>query len=80
MTKRMSSFVISAAVFTGRNGESGNEMRGMMGMRGIRVGMWEIGVGMRGMGVRMRGIRVGILRGIKKEIAHLYKYSFNVLV
>ena len=83
MTKRMSSFVISAAVFTGRNGESGNEMRGMMGMREIRVGMWgamvrmrgirvgmrEIGVGMQGMGVRMRGIRVGMSRGIKKEMS-----------
>ena len=79
----MSSFVISAAVFTGRNGESGNEMRGkmgmrgirvgmwgaMVGMRGIRVGMWEIGVGMRGMGVRMQGIRLGISRGIKKEMS-----------
>ena len=65
----MSSFVISAAVFTGWNGESGNEMRGMMGMRGIRVRMWEIGVGMRGMGVRMRGVRVGMSRGIKKEMS-----------
>ena len=83
----MSFFVISAAVFTGRNGESRNGMRGMMrmrriragmwgamvGMRGIRVGMQEIGVGMRGMGARMWGIRVGMSRGIKKEMSAFVK-------
>ena len=33
-------------------------MRGMMGMRGIRLGMREIMVGMMG----IRGIRLGIMR------------------
>ena len=36
------------------NGESGNEMRGMMGTQGIKVGMREIRV-------EMREIRVGML-------------------
>ena len=40
-----------------RNGESGN---GMMGMRGIRVEMQGIRVGMQGIRVGMWGIRVRI--------------------
>ena len=49
------------AVCKSRNGESGNGMKGMMGMRVIRVGMRGIGVGMRGIGLGMRGIRVGMM-------------------
>ena len=41
------------AICKNRNGESGNGMREMMGMRGIRVRMM-------GMGVGLRGIRVGM--------------------
>ena len=48
------------AICKSRNGESGN---GMMGIQGIRVGMQGIGVGMRGIRVGMMGIRVG-MRGI----------------
>ena len=50
------------------NGESGNGMRGMIGMQGIRVGMQGLGVGMRGIRVGMQGIRVG-MRGIGGENA-----------
>ena len=39
------------------NGELEKGMRGMMGMRGIRVGM----MGMQGIMVGMRGIEVGII-------------------
>ena len=59
--------VIKRAICKTWNGESGSEMRGMMGTwrirvrtRGIKVGMWKIRVGLRGMGVRMWGIRVGM--------------------
>ena len=31
------------AICKSRTGEPGNGMRGMMGMRGIRVGWWECG-------------------------------------
>ena len=41
------------AICKSRNGELGNGMRGMVGMRGITVGV----MGMRG----MRGIRVGMM-------------------
>ena len=58
------------------NGESGNEMRGMMGtqgikvaMRKIRVEMREIRVGMLGM-PRMRGISVK-MRGIRVEMRRI---------
>ena len=51
------------AIFKSRNGESGNGMKGIMGMRGIRVGMREIGVGMRRIRVGVMGIRLG-----KREI------------
>ena len=58
------------AIWKSRNGESRNGMRGMMRMRGIRVGMRGIRVGMQGNrggnagnGVGMWGIRVG-MRGI----------------
>ena len=51
-----------------RNGESGNEMREIMGTwairvgtRGIRVGKQETKVGMPGIRVGMRGIGVGML-------------------
>ena len=54
------------AICKSQNGESGNGMRGMVGMReikvgimgmqGIRVGMWGIRVGM----MEMWGIRVGM--------------------
>ena len=37
------------AICKSQNGESGNGMKVVMGMRGIRVGMQEIGVGMWGM-------------------------------
>ena len=37
-----------------QNGESGNRMKGMMGMQGIRVGMREIRVGMWEIRVGMR--------------------------
>ena len=47
------------AICKSRNGEVGNRMSGMMGMRRIRVGM----MGMRGISVRMAEIRVAI-RGI----------------
>ena len=40
-----------------QNGESGNGMKGMMGMSGIRAGM----MGMRGIRVGMQGIRVGMM-------------------
>ena len=51
------------AICKSRNGESGNRMRGKMGMREIRVGMIEM-LGVRG---RIRGIRVGMIgmRGIR---------------
>ena len=48
--------------------KSGDGMKGMVGMQGIRVGMRGIRVGMRGMGVEMRGIRVrtmGIRAGMR---------------
>ena len=38
------------AICKSGNGESGNGMRGMIGMQGIRVGMQGIRVGMRGIG------------------------------
>ena len=56
------------AICKSGNGESGNGMRGMIGMQGIRVGMQGIGVGMRGIRVGMQGIRVG-MRGIGGENA-----------
>ena len=46
-------FLLNLAICKSRNGESGNGMRGMMGMRGTRVGM-------RGMEVVIRGIWVGM--------------------
>ena len=45
------------AICKGWNEESGIEMRGMMGMRGISVVMLEIMVGMMG----MQGIRIGMM-------------------
>ena len=54
------------AICKSGNGESGNGMRGMIGMQGIRVEMQGIGVGMRGIRVGMQGIRVG-MRGIGGE-------------
>ena len=56
------------AICKSGNGESGNGMKGMIGMQGIRVGMQGIGVGMRGIRVGMQGIRVG-MRGIGGENA-----------
>ena len=56
------------AICKSGNGESGNGMRGMIGMQGIRVGMQGLGVGMRGIRVGMQGIRVG-MRGIGGENA-----------
>ena len=44
-----------------RNGESGNGMKGMMGMQKIRVGMQRIRRGeMQGIMVGMQGIEVGM--------------------
>ena len=54
----------SGPICKSRNGESGNGMRGTMGMRGIRVETRGIRVGTRGIKVGMRGIRVG-MREIK---------------
>ena len=55
------------AILKSRNRESKNGMRGIMGMRGTRMGMQGIGVRMRGSRVGMReievemqGIRVGM--------------------
>ena len=54
----------SKAICKSRNGESGNGMRGMMGMWGISVGMMgmkgiKVGMmGMQGIAVGMWGIRV----------------------
>ena len=45
------------------NEESGNGMRGMMRMRGIRLGTRVIRVRTRGIKMRMQGIRVG-MRGM----------------
>ena len=66
------------AICKSRNGESGN---GMMGIQGIRVGMQGIGVGMRGIRVGMMGIRVG-MRGInwdRKNNLKVYKIQFSFL-
>ena len=49
-----------SAICKSRNRESGNGMRGMMGMREIRVRTRRIRVGMRGIKVGMQGIRVGM--------------------
>ena len=63
------------AICKSGNGESGNGMRGMIGMQGIRVGMQGIRVGLQGIGVGMWGIRVGMqgirvgMRGIGGENA-----------
>ena len=59
----MGALRVCTAICKSQNGESGNEMRGMMGMWEITVGMWGIRVGM--MGIRriregMWGIGVGI--------------------
>ena len=59
----MGALRVCTAICKSQNGESGNEMRGMMGMREMKVGMWGIRVGM--MGIRriregMWGIGVGI--------------------
>ena len=54
------------AICKSRNRESGNGMRGMMGMWGIRVGMMRMW-GMRGITVGMRGITVE-MRGISGRI------------
>ena len=54
------------AICKSRNEESENGMRGMIGIRGIRVGMRRIRVGMwemRGIRMGMQGIMVG-MRGI----------------
>ena len=46
------------ATFKSRNGESGNGMRGMMRMQGIKVGMW----GIRGVNKGNHGenLRIGV--------------------
>ena len=46
---------LDSAVCKIRNVESGSGMKGVMGIRGIRVGMMGIRVGMRGIG-ESRGI------------------------
>ena len=54
------------AICKSLNGESGNGMKGMMGIQGTRVGIRGIRVGMREIWrirVGMMGIRVG-MRGI----------------
>ena len=48
-----------SAICKSQNGEPGNGMRAMMGMRGIRVGMPGIRVGMMGIGVGMLGLGGG---------------------
>ena len=57
-----------------------------MGMRGIRVGMWEIGWGVRGIRMGMRGIKVGMweiklgMRGIRvilRENLRVYCFGQN---
>ena len=47
---------IKLTICKSRNGGSGNRMKGMMGMRGIREGMQRIRVRMQGIEVGMRGI------------------------
>ena len=49
------------------NGESGNVMRGMMEMQGIRIGMWGIVVGMQEIRVGIQGIGVEIVVGMWNE-------------
>ena len=52
------------AVFKRQNGESGNGMRGMMGTRGIKVGMRGISVSERGMrGMRAVRVRMRVMGG-----------------
>ena len=48
------------AICKSRNGELGNRMRGLMGMRGTRVEMFGISLGMRGMGVGIQRMGVGM--------------------
>ena len=58
---------IIGAICKSRNEESGNGMKGIMGMRAIRVGMRGISVVMRGTMVRMPGFCVG-MRGISAKM------------
>ena len=58
----------------------------MMGMRGIRVGVWGIGGGNKGnngenlrIGVEMMNKKYGEAK-IKRKCVHLQKYSFETLV
>ena len=51
--------LVDWAICKSRNGVAGNGMRGIMGTRGIRVGMRKIRVGMRGIRLGMQGIVVG---------------------
>ena len=49
----------SGAICKSQDGESGNGMRGMMGMSEILMEMWGIKVVTQGIKVGMRGIRLG---------------------
>ena len=50
-----------------------------MGMRGIRVGMWEIGWGVRGIRMGLRGTKVGMrgIRVILRENLRVYCFGQN---
>ena len=51
----------NTAICKSRNEESGNGMKGMIRMRGIKMGMQGIGEGMRGIRVGMMEIRAGMM-------------------
>ena len=60
-----------------RNGESGDEMRGMIGTWGIRVRTGEIRMAMHGIKVGMQGVREGMW-GIRVIICeYLRVYCFG---